>query len=199
MRCVGLGFEGATSGSVSAHGRLDVLALQHRSSQGERRSEAGGRSCPRGQDPIHPRGIEGRRRVVSVSVSAEGASVFVTADSLSSREAAQQGIAVGQCKRRKRLVAMDVVFCMFSALNQAGSRVTHCSTGGCQLRPSPGQLPAEALGSGGVLSKDGQVGWLGCLFGLDGGEGQPVSPCAAAAGNALLVTGPGQENHHSPL
>lgn len=42
--------------------------------------------------------------------------MFVTADSLSSREAAQQGIAVGQCKRRKRLVAMDVVFCMFSAL-----------------------------------------------------------------------------------
>ncbi|KAI7777901.1 hypothetical protein LA080_002953 [Diaporthe eres] len=116
MRCVGFGFEGATSGSVSAHGRLDVLALQHRSSQGEKGSEAGGRSCPRGQDPNHPRGIEGRRRVVSVSVSAEGASVFVTADSLSSREAAQQGIAVGQCKRRKRLVAMDVVFCMFSAL-----------------------------------------------------------------------------------
>lgn len=53
---------------------------------------------------------------MSVSVSAEGASVFVTADSLSSREAAQQGIEVGQCKRRKRLVAMDVVFCMFSAL-----------------------------------------------------------------------------------
>ena len=39
----------------------------------------------------HPRGTEGSGRVGSVSVSAEGASVFVTADSLSSREAAEQG------------------------------------------------------------------------------------------------------------
>lgn len=66
------------------------VGLQHRSSQASL-SEAGGRYCPRGQDPIHRRGTEGSRREVSVSVSAEGASVFVTADSLSPRGAAQQG------------------------------------------------------------------------------------------------------------
>lgn len=57
------------------------------------------------------------------------------------------------------------VFCLME-------RVVGSHTAGQEI-VSFGQLAAEALGVGGVL-EGWQVGWLGCLFGLDGGESQSV-------------------------
>lgn len=80
------------------------------------------------------------------------------------------------------------VFCF----DRAGSRITNCSTGDCQLRPGGDSFQLVLLGTE-ECSQDGGLARRG-VFGVVGGEDQSV-----AAGSAMLVTGPGRRDHHSPL
>ena len=108
-----------------------------------------------------------------------------------------RGQAVGQCKRRKRLVAMDVVFCMFSALIK-GIVESHTAARGIvsfgqvqvnvQLRLWVTEECYRRMASG-----------LAGVFVWVGWRGRAVSRWALAAGNAMLMMRPRRGNHHSPL
>lgn len=80
-----------------------------------------------------------------------------------------RGLAVGQCKRRKRLVAMDVVFCMFSALIE-GIVESHTAAQGIV---SFGQVQVNVqlrlLGTEECYQRVGRwAGWGVCLGWMEG-------------------------------
>lgn len=139
MRCVG--FEGATSESVSAHGRLDVLDYQHRSSQargGTKLAQSILSSRSRPHSPSRDRGQwPGVIRIGIGRGSQRGLSQLTRCHRGKQHS---RGQAVGQCKRRKRWWQWMLFFVCF-LLDRTGSRTTHCRTGVCQLRSRPGHLP----------------------------------------------------------
>lgn len=102
--------------------------------------------------------------------------MFVTADSLSSRKAAQQGVGSRPMQTAQTAGGNGCCFLYVFCFDRRDSRFTHCSTGDRQLRPSPSKLPAEALGHGGVLSKGGRwAGWGVCLGWMEGKVSQLLS------------------------
>lgn len=197
MRCVGFGFEGATSGTVSAHGRLDVLGLQHRSSQARGGAKLAVDLVLEVKTPFTlagPRAVDGwnpyRYRPREPACLSQ-----LTRCHRGGQHS--RGLAVGQCKRRKQLVAMDVVFCMFSALIE-GIVESHTAV---RRIVSFGQVQINVQLKLWVTKEcyRRMAGGLAGVFVWVGWRGRAVSRWALAAGNAMLMMRPGRGNHHSPL
>ena len=165
-----VGFEEATSESVSAHGRLDVLRLQHRSSQARGAKlavdlvlELKTPFTRVGSRPVggwYPYRYRPREPACLSQLTRCHRGKQHSRWPMRTAQTAQTAGGNGCC--------FLYVFCLIE-------RVVESHTAGQDI-VSFGKPTAEALKFGEVL-EGWQVGWLGCLFGLDGGEGQSVPGC----------------------